>query len=80
MQFRSIDDPRAHATAAAARDKIKVEGEAEKRVLGALPEWNLADLYESPDAPELKADLDAAERRGDGDAGDLCRQARGARR
>ncbi len=63
MQFRSIDDPRAHATAAAARDKIKVEGEAEKRALGALPEWNLADLYESPDAPELKADLEAADRR-----------------
>jgi len=26
--------------------------------LGAMPEWNLADLYTSADAPELKADLD----------------------
>ncbi|NNJ67892.1 MAG: M3 family oligoendopeptidase [Boseongicola sp.] len=26
--------------------------------LGNLPEWNLADLYESPDAPELKRDMD----------------------
>jgi oligoendopeptidase F len=29
--------------------------------LGALPEWNLADLYSSIDAPEFKADLDRAE-------------------
>ena len=26
----------------------------------ALPEWNLDHLYSGPDAPELKADLDAA--------------------
>jgi len=26
--------------------------------LGDLPEWNLTDLYESPDAPELKRDMD----------------------
>ncbi|KMK67793.1 M3 family oligoendopeptidase [Puniceibacterium sp. IMCC21224] len=26
--------------------------------LGALPEWDLSDLYTSPDAPELKRDLD----------------------
>src|SRR6056297_1621570 len=26
--------------------------------LGALPEWDLTDLYASPDAPELKRDLD----------------------
>jgi len=63
MQFRSIEDPRAHATAVPARDKIKAEGEASERALGVLPEWNLADLYDSPDAPELKADLDAADRR-----------------
>ena len=25
---------------------------------GALPEWNLSDLYASPDAPELKRDMD----------------------
>jgi oligoendopeptidase F len=29
--------------------------------LGALPEWNLADLYPSLDSPELKRDLDHAE-------------------
>ncbi|KAA9010196.1 M3 family oligoendopeptidase [Histidinibacterium aquaticum] len=28
------------------------------RDLGRLPEWDLTDLYESPDAPELKRDLD----------------------
>lgn len=28
--------------------------------LGAMPEWNLADLYPSPTAPELTRDLDAA--------------------
>ncbi|KWT67541.1 Oligoendopeptidase F [Hyphomicrobium sulfonivorans] len=28
--------------------------------LGAMPEWNLADLYPSPTAPELARDLDAA--------------------
>ena len=26
--------------------------------LGALPEWNLADLYAAPDAPAVQADLD----------------------
>ena len=26
--------------------------------LGDLPEWNLSDLYTSPDAPELKRDMD----------------------
>jgi len=29
--------------------------------LGPLPEWNLADLYRSIDAPEFKRDLDRAE-------------------
>jgi oligoendopeptidase F len=29
--------------------------------LGALPEWNLADLYPSIEAPEVKRDLDAAD-------------------
>jgi oligoendopeptidase F len=29
--------------------------------LANLPEWNLADLYASPDAPALKADLEKAE-------------------
>jgi len=30
--------------------------------LGSMPEWNLADLYPSPDSRELKDDLAAAER------------------
>src|SRR5688572_19686635 len=34
---------------------------AEAADLGALPEWNLADLYPSIDAPEFKRDLDRAE-------------------
>src|ERR1700704_7107920 len=29
--------------------------------LGGLPEWNLADLYPSMDAPEIKRDLDRGE-------------------
>ncbi len=29
--------------------------------LGALPEWNLGDLYDAPESPELKADLQKAE-------------------
>ncbi len=28
--------------------------------LGTLPEWNLGDLYKSPEAPEVAQDLDAA--------------------
>ena len=28
------------------------------RDLGKLPEWDLSDLYEGQDAPELKRDLD----------------------
>ena len=28
--------------------------------LGELPEWNLADLYAAPDAPEVVRDLEAA--------------------
>jgi oligoendopeptidase F len=32
-----------------------------KRALGALPEWNLGDLYDAPDAPALLKDLAMAE-------------------
>src|SRR4051812_4150781 len=31
------------------------------KTLGALPEWNLADLYSSMDAPAVKGDLDKGE-------------------
>ena len=30
--------------------------------IGALPEWNLADLYEAPDSPQLEADIARAKR------------------
>jgi len=33
----------------------------QKASLGRLPEWNLADLYPSRDAPEVKRDLDRAD-------------------
>ncbi|HKK37064.1 MAG TPA: oligoendopeptidase F, partial [Paracoccaceae bacterium] len=36
------------------------EGGAGDAPLGALPEWDLDDLYPAPDAPELARDLDAA--------------------
>ena len=34
---------------------------ADGKALGALPEWNLADLYPGIDAPEVKRDLDRAD-------------------
>ena len=33
--------------------------------LGKLPEWNLADLYQGPESPKLKADLETSERAAD---------------
>jgi oligoendopeptidase F len=41
--------------------------------LGVLPEWNLADLYAGPDAPEFKADMD----RGEADARAFAARYRG---
>ena len=35
---------------------------ATAHALGKLPEWNLADLYESPDSPQFKADLERGEK------------------
>src|SRR6201999_331724 len=37
------------------------KGLASSKGLGALPEWNLADLYPAMDAPELKRDLARAD-------------------
>ena len=48
--------------------------------LGALPEWNLNDLYPGPDSPELKWDLENAETRCVAFEADFKGQARGARR
>ena len=31
---------------------------AGEQELGAMPEWNLTDLYAGMDSPEIKADLD----------------------
>jgi len=48
----------AHAIAearGAGRGGTKVK----KIALGAMPEWDLSDLYASPDAPEVKHDLEA---------------------
>src|SRR5256885_8049361 len=42
-----------------ARKRAKAPAAAKK--LGALPEWNLADLYPSYDAPEVKRDLERAD-------------------
>src|SRR5262245_39905353 len=50
------------ATAAKAKAKHRSLAPAgAKPKLGKLPEWNLADLYNGPDAPELKADLASPE-------------------
>src|SRR5499433_405787 len=52
------------AATAAAKAKAKHRSLAPagaKPKLGKLPEWNLADLYKGPDAPELKADLASSE-------------------
>ena len=40
----------------------RASGTTEAQDLGALPEWNLADLYPSMDAPEVTSDLQAAAR------------------
>ena len=69
MQQKSLSWLAVHATAAAARGKTKrkpASAQARgKPKLGALPEWNLADLYAGPDAPALKADLQASEHAAD---------------
>jgi len=65
MLFRLIDWPELPVYAAAAKAKAKRgngAGAKVKKKLGSLPEWNLADLYGSPDAPELKTDLEASDR------------------
>src|SRR5438105_5588420 len=45
---------KAHAPRATAAKKAP-------KALGTLPEWNLADLYSSMDAPEIKRDLERGE-------------------
>ncbi len=62
MQFRSIHGWPAHAAAAPAQGKTKPKSDEATPGLEALPEWNLADLYDGPGAPQLKADLETSER------------------
>lgn len=53
------------AAAASAKGKAKKRDLAKaggKAKLGSLPEWALADLYDGPDSPKLKADLQTSER------------------
>jgi oligoendopeptidase F len=58
MRTKSSEQP-APATAAT---KDRQAAAPAKKELGPLPEWNLADLYSSPEAPELKADLATSDR------------------
>jgi len=51
-----------YAASHAAKAKAKHGDIAKSMKLGDLPEWNLADLYDGPESPRLKADLDTAER------------------
>jgi len=63
-----MSKPPFFAATTAAGGKTKPHDRADgggKAKLGALPEWNLADLYEGPDAPKLKADLETSERAAD---------------
>src|SRR3954464_4637440 len=48
-------------------------GARAKQDLGALPEWDLSDLYPGRDSPELAADLDRA----DGEAGGFAERYEG---
>ena len=55
----------AYAATAATKGKAKKRDLAKaggKGKVGKLPEWALADLYDGPDAPALKADLQTSER------------------
>jgi oligoendopeptidase F len=45
----------------AAKGRVKSAPPARKSALGALPEWNLADLYAGLDDPAIKRDLDRAD-------------------
>jgi oligoendopeptidase F len=56
MLFTLIGLPKFPLYAASAKT---VSPKAKKK-LGALPEWNLADLYSGPDSPELRSDLESS--------------------
>ena len=57
-----------YAATASAKGKAKPRATVEpggKAKLGSLPEWNLSDLYQGPESPKLKADLETSERAAD---------------
>jgi oligoendopeptidase F len=58
--FSFLKSCAAFASQTQARDRA-----AERARLGALPEWNLADLYASPQSETLKKDLETGERAAD---------------
>src|SRR5260370_30714919 len=47
--------------AAKSAPKKSAKPVAKSTKLGALPEWNLADLYPAIDSPKVKRDLDRAD-------------------
>jgi oligoendopeptidase F len=71
MLFRTTDWPAfpVYAAPGAAKSKTSTKrrngAAAQEKKLGSLPEWKLADLYETPDAPKLKADLADSDSRAD---------------
>jgi oligoendopeptidase F len=54
-----------YAAASAKRKATRGDEAGGKAKLGKLPEWALADLYDGPDSPKLKADLATSERAAD---------------
>ena len=64
MQHKSLQWLAVHAPTTSARGKAKPASRPgrPKEKLGALPEWNLKDLYSAPDAAALKVDLESSER------------------
>jgi oligoendopeptidase F len=65
FKLSTWSDSPAYAATAAAKGKAKKRALAKaggKGKVGKLPEWALADLYDGPDAPALKADLQTSER------------------
>jgi len=42
-------------------NKVVADSALSTKDLGAMPEWDLSDLYDSPESPKLEADLQAAD-------------------
>ncbi len=51
-RLNGLSTPTSAAEAARAEEGVPA--------LGSMPEWNLADLYKAPDAPEVAHDIEAA--------------------